>query len=222
MRSYHEFCPLTRALDVIGDRWVLLIVRELMTQGDCRYSDLRRGLPGVATSLLTLRLREMEAAGLVVRQDMPAPIGATVYSLTPRGRELSPVVAELVRWGAPLTWDALPGDTFRYHWLALPLRYLCHDRCADQARQVVRVGTLDDGCDIVADHGVLEVVPCSPDRAPDLRVTGPAADLVGLLTGHLPLEDAIAAGVHLEGDPAPLRRILPLPPTARPRLQPIS
>ena len=86
MRSYRQYCALAKALDVLGDRWTLLIVRELMLGGPSRYTDLRNGLPGIATNLLSERLRELEAAGVVAREEAPPPVATTLFSLTPRGR----------------------------------------------------------------------------------------------------------------------------------------
>ena len=105
MRSYGQNCALAKALDVVGDRWTLLIVRELMIRDRCRYTDLRNGLPGIATNLLAERLNEMEQAGLVTREAAPPPIATTLFQLTNRGKELEPVIAELGRWGAPLLAD---------------------------------------------------------------------------------------------------------------------
>src|SRR6185295_293446 len=85
MRSYKQYCALAKALDVVGDRWTLLIVRELLIRGRCRYTDLRNGLPGIATNLLADRLREMEQSGLVSREEAPPPIATTLFQLTPRG-----------------------------------------------------------------------------------------------------------------------------------------
>ena len=101
MRSYGEFCAVARALDVIGDRWTLLIVRELLLR-PCRYTDLRDGLPGIATNLLAERLRELEAANVVEREDPEPPVATTLYRLTERGEQLRPVIQQLLRWGAPL------------------------------------------------------------------------------------------------------------------------
>ncbi|MFC6929044.1 winged helix-turn-helix transcriptional regulator [Actinomadura yumaensis] len=101
MRSYNQYCSMARALDVVGDRWALLIVRELLAQGPCRFSDLRRGLPGIASNLLAERLREMQSAGLITRHEEPPPVAATLISLTERGQDLRGVVRELTRWGAP-------------------------------------------------------------------------------------------------------------------------
>ncbi|MBO0705293.1 MAG: helix-turn-helix transcriptional regulator [Candidatus Dormibacteraeota bacterium] len=100
-RRYAQFCPLAKALDVLGERWTLLIVRELLT-GPKRYVDLRGGLPGMATDLLAARLRDLQAAGVIERREVPRPTPATVYELTERGRALRPAIRELSRWGRPL------------------------------------------------------------------------------------------------------------------------
>jgi DNA-binding HxlR family transcriptional regulator len=101
-----ENCPVANALDVIGPRWTLLIVHELLTREACRYTDLRAGLPGIATNLLATRLREMQEAGIVEREEAPPPIARTLYRLTPRGQALQPVLEELERWGVPLMREA--------------------------------------------------------------------------------------------------------------------
>src|SRR3979409_2476971 len=101
MRSYGQYCSVAKALDVIGARWTLLIVRELELRGACRYTDLRNGLPGIATNLLADRLRELEHAGVVAREDAPPPVATALFRLTPRGAQLRPVLESLVRWGMP-------------------------------------------------------------------------------------------------------------------------
>jgi DNA-binding HxlR family transcriptional regulator len=97
MGSYGEYCSLAKALDVVGDRLTLLIVRELTIRGPSRYTDLRNGLPGIATNLLADRLRELEQAGIVDREEAPPPVATTLFALTPRGEELRPAVEELMR-----------------------------------------------------------------------------------------------------------------------------
>ncbi|MDI2129030.1 winged helix-turn-helix transcriptional regulator [Yinghuangia seranimata] len=209
MRSYNQYCSMARALDVVGDRWTLLIVRELLTQGPCRFSDLRRGLPGIASNLLADRLREMEAAGVVVRHDEPPPIAATLISLTARGEDLGGVVRELVRWGAPLMFTPADGAEFRMHWFSLPARYLCQDGAPDEPAVTVRLGDLYDGCDITADGGRVDVQPCSTERRPDAVVTAPPQLLVALFTGTTPLRAAQAEGLVVDGSHAALERLLP-------------
>jgi DNA-binding HxlR family transcriptional regulator len=98
-RSYNDLCPIARALDVVGERWALLVVRELLF-GPQRFSDLRAELPGVSSNLLTDRLRELEARGVVRRRVLPPPAGSPVYELTDRGRRLEAVLDALGDWGA--------------------------------------------------------------------------------------------------------------------------
>src|ERR671935_8078 len=97
MRSYGQYCGLAKALDVIGDRWSLLIVRELLLRERCRYTDLREGLPGIATNLLAERLRELERLGVIEREDAPPPVATTLFRLGGRGR-LSRCLARRARW----------------------------------------------------------------------------------------------------------------------------
>ncbi|GAA1481035.1 hypothetical protein GCM10009624_14750 [Gordonia sinesedis] len=161
MRSYNQYCSMARALDLVGDRWTLLIVRELLTQNACRFSDLRRGLPGIASNLLADRLRDMDAAGIVERTQEPPPVAATLIRLTDRGQDLAGVVRELTRWGAPLMFDpasesgaaAEDAPAFRMHWFLLPLRYLARDNTPDEPPVVVRFGDVYDGCDVTIGVG---------------------------------------------------------------------
>jgi DNA-binding HxlR family transcriptional regulator/putative sterol carrier protein len=99
MRSYQQYCPAARALDVVGDRWTLLVVRELLF-GQKRYTDLLEGLPGIGTNILADRLRTLEAGGIVRKRRLPPPAASTVYELTEYGAELEEVMHALARWGA--------------------------------------------------------------------------------------------------------------------------
>ncbi|TGA92680.1 helix-turn-helix domain-containing protein, partial [Streptomyces sp. MZ04] len=119
-RSYDQYCAAARALDVVGDRWTLLIVRELLV-GPRRYTDLHADLPGVSTDVLASRLKDMEREGLTTRRRLPPPAAAYVYELTERGRELLPVLQTLGTWGAPALQERRPTDAVRAHWFALPL-----------------------------------------------------------------------------------------------------
>jgi DNA-binding HxlR family transcriptional regulator len=98
-RTYHDRCGIARALDAVGDRWALLVVRELLL-GPKRFTDLRTGLPRVSPDVLAQRLRELEDAGVVRRDHLPPPAASHVYELTERGRELEPVILALGRWGS--------------------------------------------------------------------------------------------------------------------------
>jgi len=119
-RSYDQYCSAARALDVVGDRWTLLIVRELLA-GPRRYTDLHADLPGVSTDVLASRLKDMERDGLATRRRLPPPGAATVYELTGHGRELLPVLQALGAWGVAELGERRPTDAVRAHWFALPL-----------------------------------------------------------------------------------------------------
>lgn len=119
-RKYDQYCPIARALDVVGDRWALLIVREL-TGGPRRYTDLHTDLPGVSTDILAARLKDLERDGVVIRRQLRAPAPAKVYELTERGRRLQPVLTTLADWGADDLGEMLPTDSTRAHWFAVPL-----------------------------------------------------------------------------------------------------
>ncbi|WP_344570360.1 winged helix-turn-helix transcriptional regulator [Streptomyces axinellae] len=120
-RSYDQFCAIARALDSIGDRWALLIVRELLA-GPRRYTDLHADLPGVSTDVLASRLRQLESEGLADRRRQPRPAAGYVYELTPRGRALLPVLNALAAWGGPALGKPRTTDAVRAHWWAVPLR----------------------------------------------------------------------------------------------------
>ncbi|UUU25930.1 winged helix-turn-helix transcriptional regulator [Streptomyces sp. DSM 40750] len=119
-RSYDQYCSAARALDLVGDRWTLLIVRELLA-GPRRYTDLHADLPGVSTDVLASRLKDMERDGLSTRRRLPPPGAAYVYELTRRGRELLPVLQALGSWGERALGERRPTDAVRAHWFALPL-----------------------------------------------------------------------------------------------------
>src|ERR671936_950820 len=108
-RSYGQFCGLARAVEVVGERWALLIVRDLLV-GPKRFTDLRRGLPRIPTNVLAERLRELEYAGVVRRRLLPRPAGSVVYELTPYGQELEEAVLPLGRWGARALGEPRPDE----------------------------------------------------------------------------------------------------------------
>ncbi|WP_025274042.1 winged helix-turn-helix transcriptional regulator [Haloglycomyces albus] len=108
MRSYDDGCPAAHALDIVGERWSLLIVRELLL-GPKRFTDVRSGLPGASANVLSDRLRHLEAAGVVARRRLPPPAASRVYELTEWGRGLEGIIVQLLRWGARS--PAIPLDT---------------------------------------------------------------------------------------------------------------
>ncbi|MBS1878601.1 MAG: transcriptional regulator [Actinobacteria bacterium] len=205
MRSYAEYCAIAKSLDVVGDRWTLLIVRELALRGACRYTDLRNGLPGIASNLLAERLRDLEGAGVVVREEAPPPVATTLFRLTPRGEELRPVLDDLMRWGLPLMADQAPDDAIRSHWLAAALELMLTDLQPDESPVTVELRTGDQPIAIELGDGAIEI-KLGPVESPDAILAGPPRSVLGLLVGMLELADAEAQGVSFEGDPAVLRR----------------
>jgi DNA-binding HxlR family transcriptional regulator len=207
VRSYGQYCGLARGLDVIGDRWVLLIVRELLG-GPRRYSELLDGLPGVATNLLAERLRAMQEHGLVRRDEDDR------YALTPWGEGLREVVYAIGRWAYPLMGERGPSESFRSHWIVHPVTALFPG--IDQARPEL---TIEVRCGhapmtIRSTGGAVKVEPGSA-ASPDLVLTGPPDAVVGLLAQRIGLEDAKGRGLAVTGDARILRRLRPAVP-ARP------
>lgn len=121
MRSYNQFCALARTLDVLGERWTLLLIRELLL-GPRRFTDLMSGLPGIAPNLLSDRLRALEAEGVISRATLPPPAGARVYELTERGRRLQPALLELARWGMDPMQPPRPNEYRQPGWYAVALQ----------------------------------------------------------------------------------------------------
>jgi DNA-binding HxlR family transcriptional regulator len=119
-RMYAQECALASALDVIGDRWALLVLRELLL-GPKRFTDLSAGLPGSGTNTLSARLEALEADGVIARKILPPPAATTVYALTPRGDALRPVLLGLVRWGAPAIGKVPIEHPIRANWIAIAM-----------------------------------------------------------------------------------------------------
>ncbi len=202
-RTYKQFCGVARALDILGERWTLLVVRNLLL-GPRRYSDLLRELPGVTTNLLAKRLQEMEGSGLIERLDGPA--GVSLYGLTARGAALEPVIMELGRWGGPLmVGGPRRGDRVSLGWALLSTKR----RYAGGLVCVVEVN---------ADEGESFELVFAPDRLgvaqrpasrPDLLVTGSAEALRRAFAS--PDEGDAAAAIRrldVKGPPALWRGVL--------------
>jgi DNA-binding HxlR family transcriptional regulator len=217
MRSYDEYCAMAKTLDLVGDRWTLLIVRELRLRGACRYTDLRNGLPGIATNLLAERLRDLEQAGVIRREDAPPPVATALFSLTPRGEQLRPVLDGLIRWGLPLMSELRPGEAVRSHWLASALELTLADRRPDGPGFTIELRTGDSPIVVEAHDGAIRS-RLGPADNPDAVLTGPPTPILGLLFGRHELADAVAQGVTVDGDLTLLDRIrADVSPVATPR-----
>jgi DNA-binding HxlR family transcriptional regulator len=208
MRSYGQYCAVAKALDVVGDRWNLLIVRELLLRGGCRYVDLQHGLPGIATNLLASRLRDLERAGVIYREDAPPPIATTLFQLTERGEELRPVLVELARWGTPMMVDRDDRDVFRSHWVAVLADLYPTDRRAGDPPVAIEVDPGHQPTTIeISRDGVH--AQAGPAERPDLRLTGPEQLILGVVSGRLDFDAAVARGLRYQGDPEVLLRLRP-------------
>ncbi|MFJ9711332.1 winged helix-turn-helix transcriptional regulator [Streptomyces sp. NPDC101234] len=194
-RSYDQYCSAARALDVVGDRWTLLIVRELLA-GPRRYTDLHADLPGVSTDVLASRLKDMERDGLTTRRRLPPPGAAYVYELTGRGRELLPVLQALGKWGEPELGDRRPTDAVRAHWFALPLlRSLEGEGLVE-----VRLEEGDFHVHVGGEDGPVYGDGPAPAE-PDARLLLDTETCTALARGELTLPDAVRAGrVTVTGD----------------------
>lgn len=199
MRSYEQFCPLASALDLVGDRWTMLVVRELGITAS-RYSDLHDALPGIATNLLADRLRTLTASGVVTTRAMPAPSSTTVYELTAWGRELYDVLLRLGRWGVRTLVTAGSERAFRARY-AIPVAQAVYGLDADLAGLapiVIRIDAGDDTARIeISDSGVVATVgPAAREGAYDVLLDGDPLTTVGLLAGvldHRQVPDAFHA-----------------------------
>lgn len=194
-RSYGQYCGLARALDVVGNRWSLLIVRELL-RGPARYGQLQAGLPGISTNLLAERLRELEEAGVVQRQ-LDTDSNGVAYALTPWGSELRGPIAALVNWSTPLMVSGPRDDSFRPHWLVVALESLLDgQRTEVPATAGVEVAgtTLTVRVDETGTHVALDA-----DEQPETVLRAEPLVVLGLASGMLTVEQAISAG-DLRGD----------------------
>jgi DNA-binding HxlR family transcriptional regulator len=204
-RSYKQYCGVARALDLIGERWALLVVRELAL-GPKRFTDLRQGLPGIATNVLSLRLRQLERDGVVARRLLPPPAPAQVYELTEHGRELVPIMLALGRWGAGTMGQRLPEQAIRGEWLALALTAFFDAEAAEGLSTTIVLDLDGASFRLRVENGRLDVTP-GVDGSADLVIATDTELLLQFLAGAPVL---IAA----EGDRELLRRLPDLFPLA--------
>jgi DNA-binding HxlR family transcriptional regulator len=202
-RTYGQYCGLARALDVVGDRWNLLIVRQLLV-APARYRELIDGLPGVATNLLADRLRDLETAGVIERR-LADEGNAIVYALTPWGAELRTAIEGLIRWSTPLMARDPEGDRFRAEWLLVALPALLARSTV--ARRSSTVG-------IAVDSQLLDVwltrsgiaVSLHDGRDLDAVVRADPSIILGLAAGMLDLQQVLEL-IEIEGDDEAVRAL---------------
>jgi len=207
MRTYDQYCPAARALDVVGDRWTLLIVRELLNREACRYTDLKAGLPGIASNLLADRLRDLEQQGILTREAAPPPVATTLFRLTPRGEALKPVLTALGEWGMPLLADASEDAAFCSHWLVVPLEYRLRDHAPEGPPVTIEVRTGDDQPVVIETVDGSVRVRTGTVAHPDAVLSGPPPVVMDVLMRGADLASARKRGLHFEGDVEAVRRV---------------
>jgi DNA-binding HxlR family transcriptional regulator/putative sterol carrier protein len=210
MRTYGDGCAIARALDLVGERWALLVVRELLL-GPKRYTDLRRGLPNASPNVLSQRLGELESAGVIRRRKLPPPASARVYELTEWGLELEEIVMSLGRWGARSPSPA-PEAPIGVDSTVLALRARFDQDAARGLRADYELRLGEDRFRIAVADGEVEVARGDADR-PDATIDTDPDTLAAVLWGGRPLADAQRSGsMSIEGDKAAVKRFVSLFP----------
>ncbi len=214
MRTYGDRCGVARALDIVGERWALLVVRELVL-GPKRFTDLRAGLPRLSTDVLAQRLRELEAAGVVRRRKLAPPSGARVYELTEWGHDLEPLVIGLGRWGSRAPFP--PGDAdLGVDAFVIALKTLFDAEAAEGLDATFELGLGDDRFRCRVRAGVLEIARGSVE-GPDASLLTDPATLSAVLWHERLLAEAERSGdLVIEGSRPAATRLLGLFPPPEP------
>ena len=213
-RTYDDGCAAAHALDLVGERWALLVVRELLL-GPKRFTDLRSGLPNASPNVLAQRLRDLEAAGVVRRRKLPPPAASRVYELTEWGRDLEPVIISLGRWGVRSPTKP-PDAELGVDSLILSFRTMFDPGQAEELRASYefRFGEASFQAEIA--EGRLEIERGSAEQ-PDATIVTDAGTLAALVYDELGLEDALSSGdLSIEGDREAVERFLTLFPLPEP------
>jgi len=197
---YELFCPLARAVEVLGNRWTVLILRELMV-GPQRFSDLRRRLGRVSSSVLAERLSHMESLGLIETEELPPPAASRVYRLTARGESARAVLLELARFGLHWLGPRRPGEHFEPDWMRLSLQSFAVPGPTPGHRYEVEIRGEGEPVRLRFGGGPDGFHYLDDDTPVDAELRGTAEPLLGVLTGLLPVDAARAAGATIDGDP---------------------
>lgn len=214
-RTYEDGCATAHALDLIGERWALLVVRELIL-GPKRFTDLRAGLPGISPNVLTQRLEELEGAGILHRRKLPPPASAWVYELTAWGLELERVIMSLGRWGARSP-SLMQGHPLSLDAVILSFRTMFSAEAARDFKGTLELRIGEERFRARVAKGELDLARGSAER-PDAILDTDAVTLVDVAYGGRKFTDAVKAGtLRVEGDKALARQfftLFPLPPPA--------
>ena len=207
-RSYNQFCALASALDYVGERWTLLIIRELLI-GPRRFKDLLDGMPGISTNLLSERLKSLEQQGVLRQRVLPPPAGSTVYELTAFGQSLETSILELGKWGAGLLPASLEGVALpSLGSIAVALKAFFHPEAARRAHETYGLHFGEEILHVQINEGEIKVWQGEPQNS-DAGFFTNMRTFLGLFTGQLQPDEAITRElIRIEGDPVALRRFL--------------
>jgi DNA-binding HxlR family transcriptional regulator len=198
-KRFDQYCPVAHAMCLVGERWSLLIVRELL-HGPKRYTDLHDGLPGIGTNILAARLRELEGGGIVRKRKLPAPAASTVYELTEYGAELEEVVYALARWGARTLGPPGPDDELYVEWGVNALPALFSHEAARGLTEAYVLRIEGDVFSARVDNGHLHV-SIGAVEDPDVVIETDMATFFRLTGQELSAAEALEQGlVAVEGD----------------------
>jgi DNA-binding HxlR family transcriptional regulator/putative sterol carrier protein len=203
---YQQYCALARTLDVAGDRWTLLIVREL-APGPRRFTDLIDGLPGISRKLLTERLRDLEGDGIIARRELPPPAARQVYELTGDGRDLATAMAPLITWGVRRLGERKPAESFRARWPAVAMAGLADREAAKGVSETYQFLIGDSAFHFTVDDGSIEV---HDGRAANPAVTWTTDEetWADIATGQTTFSPAVATGaLTVAGEPHAVSRL---------------
>jgi DNA-binding HxlR family transcriptional regulator len=205
---YAQLCPVARAAELLGERWTLPVIRELLV-GPQRFSDLRRRLPGVSSSVLTQRLQRLEMRDIISRRELPPPAASTVFELTPLGEGLREAVLALARWGMALMEHSRPDDHYEPSWISLAFEVLASPEASRGRRYEIRLpdGDAETVVCIAGGPDGTQLVRDAPGLAgpADTTISGDSTTLLALITRQLDPAAAIEDGrVKAEGGAATL------------------
>jgi DNA-binding HxlR family transcriptional regulator/putative sterol carrier protein len=205
-RYQQQYCALARALDVAGDRWTLLIVREL-APGPRRFTDLVDGLPGISRKLLTERLRALERDGLLARGELPPPAARQVYELTDDGHDLAHAIAPLMAWGARLVGERKPTEIFRPRWPAVAMAGLADREAAKGVRETYQYLVGRSAFHFAVDDGSIQLHDGEAED-PAVVVTTDEETWAAIASGQITNSSAVATGaLSIAGDPQAWERL---------------
>jgi DNA-binding HxlR family transcriptional regulator/putative sterol carrier protein len=203
---YQQYCALARALDTAGDRWTLLIVRELIP-GPRRFTDLIDGLPGISRKVLTERLRALERDGIVIRQELPPPAARRVYELTDDGRDLAGPMAALIAWGARRLGERKPTDSFRARWAAVAMASFADRETVKGVSETYQYLVGGSEFHFTVDGGSIQLRDGRP-QDPTVTVTTDEETWADIASGKITASSAAATGaLTVAGDPRAAKRM---------------